>query len=68
MIFIAGGISAVYLRYRGKLRKSGKSVKEVRLEAIYNYKDTESLVNIVLEEQDLEIRKAAEERLKDIGN
>jgi hypothetical protein len=66
MIFIAAGVGAAYLRYRGKLRKSGKSVKEVRLEAIENFKDTELLVNIALEEKDVEIRKAAEKRLREI--
>jgi hypothetical protein len=43
---IAAGIGAVYLMYRGKLRKSGKSVKEIRLEAIENFKDAELLANI----------------------
>jgi hypothetical protein len=64
IIFIAAGIIAVYLMHLGKLKKSGKSVKEVRLEAIEKFKDTELQVNIALEEKDTEIQKAAEERLK----
>jgi len=66
IICIAAGIIAVFLMYRGKLRKSGKSIKEVRLEAIENFKDAELLANIVLEEKDPEIQKLAEERLKEI--
>jgi len=68
MIFIAAGLGAVYLTYRGKLRKSGKSVKEVRLEAIENFKNTELLVNIALEDKVVEIQKAAKARLEEIGN
>jgi len=68
LIFIAAGICAVYLRYQGKLRRSGKSVKEVRLEAIENLNDAALLANIALEQKDTEIQKAAEERLNEISN
>jgi hypothetical protein len=65
IVFIVAGIGAVFLMHQGKLKKS---VKEVRLEAIENFKDTELLANIALEDKDVEIQKAAEERLKEIGN
>jgi hypothetical protein len=68
IIFIAAGIVAVYLKYQGKLRRSDKSITEVRLEAIENLNDTALLANIALEETDSEVQKAAETRLKQISN
>jgi len=66
VIFIAVGIGAVYLKYLGKLRRSGKSITEVRQEAIQNLNDTALLANIALEETDPEVQQAAETRLKEI--
>jgi len=67
IIFIAAGIGAVYLKYQGKLRRAGKSIAEVRQEAIQNLNDTTLLANIALEETDPEIQQAAETRLKEIS-
>lgn len=69
IIFIVAGACAIYLKYQGKLKKSGKSLKEVRLEAIANLNDAGLLANIALEENDDdEIQSAAEERLKELSN
>lgn len=68
IIFIAAGTIAVYLKYQGKLKRAGKSMKEVRLEAIENLDDPMLLANIALGQDDVEIQNAAEQRLKEIRN
>jgi hypothetical protein len=68
VFFIAAGAAAVYLKNQGRLKKSGKTLKQVRLDAIENLKDTALLANIALDQEDEEIQKAAEERLKEISN
>ena len=70
IIFIVAGTCAIYLKYQGKLKRSGKSPKEVRLEAIANLNDAGLLANIALEDNDDddEIQSAAEERLKELSN
>ena len=66
VIFIAAGAAAVYLKNQGRLKKSGKTLKEVRLEAIEKLDDTTLLANIALDQEDDEIQSAAEERLKEL--
>ena len=68
VFFIAAGTAAVYLKYQGRLKKSGKTLKEVRMEAIEKLDDTTLLANIALNQEDEEIQNAAEERLKEISN
>jgi hypothetical protein len=68
IVLIIAGAGAIYLKRRGKLKKSGKTIKEVRLEAIENLTDAALLANIALEQEDEEIQSAAEERLKDLNN
>ena len=68
VFFVAAGTAAVYLKYQGRLKKSGKTLKEVRMEAIENLKDAALLANIALDQEDEEIQKAAETRLKEISN
>jgi hypothetical protein len=68
IIFIVAGTGSVYLKYQGKLRRAGKCLKEVRLEAIENLNDSALLANIALEEEDDEIQSAAEQRLKELIN
>lgn len=66
IIFMGAGIYAVYLVNRGKLRKAGKSVTEVRREAVEKMKDPTMLAQIALEDQNPMIQKTAEERLKEM--
>lgn len=68
IVFIIFGACAIYLKQQGKLKKSGKTIKEVRLEAIENLTDASLLANIALEQEDEEIQNAAEERLKELSN
>ena len=67
-IFILAGLGSLYLKYQGRLKRSGKTLKEVRLEAVENLNDATLLANIALEENDTEIQMAAEERLKELTN
>ena len=68
ILFIAAGTGAVCLKYQGKLKKSGKTIKEVRLQAIENLNDAALLANIALEQDDEQIQNAAQERLKDLNH
>jgi hypothetical protein len=68
IIFIAAGTGAVCLKYQGKLKRSGKTLKEVRLEAIEKLNDAALLANIAFEQDDEQIQNAAEERLKELSN
>jgi hypothetical protein len=68
VIFVGIGTFSIYLFNRGKLKKSGKSVTEVRQEAVEKMKDPAMLAQIALEDQSLEVRKTAEERLSDLNN
>jgi flagellar motor component MotA len=68
IIFIAAGTGAFILKYQGKLRRSGKTIKEVRLQAIENLNDAALLANIALEQDDEQIQNAAQERLKDLNH
>jgi hypothetical protein len=66
IVFIASGAAAFVLKRQGKLKKSAKTVKEGRLEAVENFDDPALLANVALEDKDREIRKAAQRRLKEI--
>jgi hypothetical protein len=68
VVFIIAGACAIYLKHQGKLKKSGKTIKEVRLEAIENLTDATLLANIALKQEDEEIQSAAQERLKDLSD
>jgi hypothetical protein len=67
IIFIGAGIYSVYLVNRGKLRRAGKSVTEVRREAVEKIKDPSMLAQIALEDQNPVIQKTAEKRLKKLN-
>ena len=68
IIFIGAGIYFIYLLNRGKLKKSGKTITEVRQEAIEKLKDQALLAQIALEDKNREIRKTAEKRLDELNN
>lgn len=53
---------------RGKLKKSGKSVTEVCQEDVEKMQDPTMLAQIALADQSLEVRKTAEEGLKEVDN
>ena len=66
IIFIVVGSFYIYLLHKGKLAKAGKSIAEVRQEAIEKMKDPVLLSKIALEDSNPENRKAAQERLEDL--
>jgi len=66
IVFAAFGVGSFYLLGRGKLRKEGSSIAEVRQEAIEKMKDPELLSRIALKDSDSELRASAQERLKEI--
>jgi hypothetical protein len=66
IVFMCSGIYAIYLINRGKLKKSGKSITEVRQHAVGKMKDPRMLAQIALEDEDPEIRKTAEIRLQEL--
>ena len=68
IIFIFLGIYSIYLYSRGKLKKSGKSITEVRQEAVEKLKDPAMLARISMEDQNPAIRKTAEDRLQELNN
>jgi len=66
IIFIGVGACYIYLLYKGKITKAGKSIAEVRQEAVEKMKDPGLLAKIALEDSNPETRKAAKERLEDL--
>jgi hypothetical protein len=67
VIFVGIGIFSIYLFNKGKLKKSGKSITDVRQIAVKKMKDPAMLAQIALEDQSMEVRKTAEERLKELN-
>lgn len=65
-IFICIGIYSIYLLNRGRLSKSGKSIAEVRKESVTKMNDTSLLARIAMDDQNAEVRKTAEKRLKEL--
>ena len=65
-VFAASGAGSFFLLRKGKLKKEGASLSEVRQEAIEKLKDPELLSRIALKDSDSELRASAQERLKEI--
>jgi multisubunit Na+/H+ antiporter MnhC subunit len=68
ILFMSAGIYYLYLLSRGKLEGSGKSIVEVRQEAIEKMDDPVLLARIASGDEPLEIRKTAQKRLEEINN
>lgn len=66
LIFIVVGSCYIYLLNKGKLKRTGKFIAEVRQEAIEKMKDPAMLSKIALEDSNPKCRKAAQERLEDL--
>jgi len=64
--FIFGGVCFICLLYKGRLKKEGKTIAEVRRESVEKIKDPSVLSKIALEDPYPERRKAAHERLKQL--
>jgi hypothetical protein len=68
IIFIGAGIYYLYLLSQGKLKKSGKSIVEVRQEAVERMDDPVLLARIASGDEPPEVRTAAKERLEELHN
>jgi len=66
-VFAASGVGSFFLLRKGKLKKGGASLTEVRQEAIEKLKDPELLSRIAIKDSDSELRESAQERLKEIS-
>lgn len=66
-IFVCLGIYYSVLWNRGGLRRKGKSVEEIRKEAVENLNDPQLLQKIALEEENEEIQEIAKKRLDDMA-
>jgi len=65
-VFVIMGIGSFFLLRRGKLKKEGASIAEVRQEAVEKMKDPELLSRIAIKDADSEVRESAIERLKEL--
>jgi predicted CopG family antitoxin len=69
LVFAASGVVSYILLRKGKLKKEGASLTDVRQEAIEKLKDPELLSRIAIKDSDVQVRESAQERLKEIkGN
>lgn len=66
VVFIAAGALFIILHQRGNLRRQGKTLKQVRKEAVAKLDSEELLANIALEDPQPEIRETAKQRLREL--
>jgi len=66
-IFIVAGVIFLALALKGGLRRQGKTVAEVRKEAVANLKAESLLADIALKDPNPEIRETAKKRLEEIS-
>lgn len=64
--FVIAGVGALYLLRKGKLKKEGVSIADVRQEAIEKMNDPKLLARIATQEPDAELRASAQDRLKEL--
>ena len=62
---VAGAVFAL-LFFKGRLKRSGKTVKEVRLEAVGKLDAESMLADIALKDPDPDVRVMAQKRLEEI--
>lgn len=62
---VAGAVFAV-LFFKGRLKRSGVTVKEVRLEAVAKLDAETMLADIALKDPDPDVREIAQKRLEEI--
>jgi membrane-bound ClpP family serine protease len=67
LVFIASGLLFIFLYQRGRLKKKGKTVHEVRREAVAKLDSEQLLSDIALKDPVPEIREQAKERLKELN-
>jgi predicted CopG family antitoxin len=67
LVFAAAGVGSFILLRKGKLKKEGGSLADVRQEAIEKLKDPDLLSRIAINDDDSEVRETAMERLKELN-
>jgi hypothetical protein len=65
--FVLAGVYFAFLFFTDRLKRKGKSIIEIRLEAIQKYDSQSILADIVRNETVPEIREAAQRRLEEIA-
>lgn len=65
-VFALGGISAFYLLRKGKLKKAGASITDIRQEAIEKMNDPQLLSRIATKDANTALRELAQDRLKEL--
>jgi hypothetical protein len=66
VFFLLFGCVYGYLLATDKLARKGRTITEVRQEAVEKIKDQSLLARVATEDPDMEIREAAQERLQEI--
>ena len=66
LVFAVSGVGSFILLRRGRLKKQGGSIADVRQEAIEQLKDPELLSRIAIKDADSELRETARQRLQEI--
>jgi hypothetical protein len=64
--FVLAGVYFAFLFFTDRLKRKGKSIMEIRLEAVQKYDSQSILADIVRNETVPEIREAAQRRLEEI--
>lgn len=66
MVLVFPGLYYMYMALKGKLQPEGESITEIRKKAVDNIKTEDYLATLAKEDSDPEVRKAANERLKQL--
>ena len=66
LVLAASGVGSFVLLRKGKLKKEGESIADVRQEAIEKLKEPELLSRIAIKDADSELRETARQRLQAI--
>ena len=65
-VFVALGVGSFFLLCKGKLKKKGATLTEVRKEAIEKMNDPQLLSRIATKDENTELRELAQDRLKEL--
>ena len=66
IVFVVAGAVFALMFFKGRLKRSGVTVKEVRLEAVAKLDAESMLADIALKDPDSDVRLVAQKRLEEI--
>ena len=66
IVFVVAGAVFALMFFKGRLKRSGVTVKEVRLEAVAKLDAESMLADIALKDPDADVRLVAQQRLEEI--